>query len=295
MTWDPVYGAYGYDVQARLAGSIDWKSSYYVTSNRYDTRYCVTGQEWEYRVRACAGHGIQSRWSGVASVVARPETAPGPRNIVTHATPTGLTIAWEPPAGGFTGDIDRYGVIVFDRDTPGSFPCIEGVRGQCAELRGLTPGHLYNVAVETWTSIGGGLPTGARSVMVGKGAPSAPSWVRAVVVNDTAVELRWASDPDAAGYRVWTRNLCAVGCDGLEQEARRLCDVSPDPEVADPKLRKCLLSSLLPSVRDSQFAVSAYNGNDDSDLSEWVAAPFLEHEAPSVGNWDMIHITLGYA
>ncbi|KXX73552.1 Receptor-type tyrosine-protein phosphatase F [Madurella mycetomatis] len=294
VTWDPIYGAYGYDVRARLAGSTDWNFRYYVTSNRYDTRYCVTGQEWEYRVRACAGDGIQSRWSGVVSAVARPETAPGPRSIATHATPTGFSIAWEPPTRGFTEDIDRYGVVVLDRDAPGSFPCVEGVRGQCAELKGLMPGHRYNVAVETWTSVGGGLPAGARSVMVGRGTPSAPPWVCAVVVNDTTAELRWAGDPDAAGYRVWIRNLCAVGCDGLEHEARQLCDVSPDPEAADPKLRKCLLSSLLPSVRDFQFAVSAYNGNNDSDLSEWVVAPFLEHEAPSVEEWDTIHITLGY-
>ncbi|GAB1318101.1 Factor for adipocyte differentiation [Madurella fahalii] len=297
VTWDPVYGAYGYDIRARLAGSADWPPGCYVACNRYDTRYCVAGQVWEYQVRACAGDGVRSRWSGVASAVARPETAPGPRNIVTHATPTGFTIAWEPPPppsppsrGEFAGEVDRYGVLVLDTDTPGSFPRAEGVRGERAELSGLTPGHRYNVAVETWTGVGGGLPAGARSVAVGRGTPPAPPWVRAVVVNDTAVELRWVGDPSAAGYGVWIRNVCAVGC-----EARRLCDVSPDPEPSDPRLRKCLLSNLLPSVWDFRFAVSAYNGNDDSGLSEWVVAPFLAHEEPSVGERDSIRITVRYA
>lgn len=124
----------------------------------------------EYQVRASAGDGVKSPWSSVVSAVADPQMAPGPRNIVTHATATGFTVAWDPPlAGGFAGEIDRYGVIFADRDEKGCFPSLVGVRGERAEIKGLVPAHRYDVAVETWTNFGGGPPAGAKSVVVGEG------------------------------------------------------------------------------------------------------------------------------
>ncbi|KAL2021855.1 hypothetical protein VTK56DRAFT_6450 [Thermocarpiscus australiensis] len=304
VTWDAVYGAYGYDLRARLAGSPDWSTNCSVTCNRYDTRYCVAGQVWEHQVRTSGGDSAKSPWSKVVSAVANPETAPGPRNIITHATPTGFTATWDPPQGQFPGDIDRYGVITFDNDEPGSFPCVVGVKGERAEMTGLTPGHRYSIAVETWTTIGGGVPAGARAVRVGSGRPFVPPWLRAVAVDDTTLELSWVGDRHAAGHRIWIRDACPpVSCRSPDHgtarmrdsgQARLLCDVSGDSGPSDPSVLKRLLSNLLPSVWDFEFAVSSYNGNDESDLSVWVAAPLLVREEPSLEEGDSISIAVRY-
>jgi hypothetical protein len=298
VTWDPVYGAYGYELRVRMAGSADWLLPCYVAFNRYDTRYCVAGQRWEYQVRASGGDHLKSAWSGVVSAVAHTETAPGPRNIVTHATPTGFTISWEPPQGQFTGSIDRYGVLAFDRDEPGGFPCVnQGVRGEFAEMAGLTPGHHYNIAVETWTSVGGGLPAGARSVTVGKETPPVPVCVRPIAIDDTTIDLRWSGHWDAAGYTIW---ICHVprsnadDSDNVRSRPQRFCAVTPNIQLADSTSQRRLLYNLEPSVWDLQFAVSSYNGNDESELSEWMDASQPALEEPSLGKGDTIYINLDY-
>lgn len=254
---------------------------------------------WKYQVRTSGGDSAKSAWSGVVSAVASPQTAPGPPNLVTHATPAGFTIAWDRPEGRFVGEIDRYGVIAVDADEPGSFPRVMGVRAEQAEIGGLSPGHHYNIAVETWTSVGGGLPAAARAVTVGRGTPPVPEWVRPVALDDHTVGLTWAGHPDAAGYLLEVRRVRVSGASrrssdrAVEEEARapRLYDVVP--RSRSPTL-KHVFSSLRPSAYDFAFAVAAYNGNDESDMSEWqVARPLLLLD-PSSAVGDAVHITLRY-
>lgn len=137
VAWDAVYGALGYDLRVRLAGFPDWQSCD-IPCNRYDTRCCVKGQTWECQIRTSGGDGTEFPWSDAVSAVTDPVTALGPSNIVTHATPSGLTIAWDPPQGVVAGDIDRSGVIALDTAVPGAFPCITGV-GQTDRDQGARP------------------------------------------------------------------------------------------------------------------------------------------------------------
>ncbi|KAK0713250.1 SGNH hydrolase-type esterase domain-containing protein, partial [Lasiosphaeria miniovina] len=146
VTWDPVFGAYGYDVRERLASSSSsssssssldgddddddgaWTAQYFAHSNRHDTTRCVAGTAWEYRVRARAGDRVASTWSGIVRAVANPQTLPGPARIVTHATAAGFAAAWDPPPESGGDEIDRYGVFWLDLDVPGAFPSAVGVR-----------------------------------------------------------------------------------------------------------------------------------------------------------------------
>lgn len=288
VTWDAVYGAYWYDLRVRLTGSDEWTTCY-VPSNRYDTTFCVDGQRWEYQVRSRAGDTVKSPWSAIVSAIARPETLPAPTNIVTHATPDGFLINWDAPAD--SRDIDRYGVLSHDSDIPGVFPGIVGIKGTSGRVDGLAPGHHYNIAVQTWNAAGGGLPGGARAVRVGMGVPLPPMRLQISVIDRVTAELRWRGDPAAAGYRVWARSIEKLTQSFREQ--RELSDVpatstTSATTTSESLVGKVLLTNLYPSVWDFEYAVSAYNGNDESDVSQWIRAP------PSVVGNDSLHIALDY-
>ncbi|KAK3935262.1 receptor-type tyrosine-protein phosphatase F [Diplogelasinospora grovesii] len=308
VTWDSVYGAFGYDIRTRLAIGfpIPWNTSS-AGCNRYDTRWCLAGQKWEYQVRTSGGDAVKSRWSGVVSAVAHPQTAPGPRNVVTHATATGYAIRWDPPLDeGHDYEVDRYGVLTHDRDIPGAFPCAVGVRETEATIGGLIPGHHHNIAVETWTAAGGGVPAAARSVTVGAGTPPKPADVRAVAIsgNDNAVELSWTGHASAAGYRCFARNVDHPE-DHHEWASEEISESennnSPDNEICSPSstIRR-RLTDLVPSVWEYEFAVTAYNGNDESEKSEWVVArrelsPSKGDVGPGLDEGDTLRIRLQYA
>ena len=280
VTWDAVYGAFWYDLRVRLAGSDDWTVCY-VASTRYDTTFCVAGQMWEYQVRSRAGDAIESEWSDVVSAVAHPETLPAPSRITTHPTPGGFRIGWDafPDELG----VDRFGVLSHDRDVPGAFPAITGMEGSGGQVTRLVAGHHYNVAVQTWNAAGGGLPGGARAVTVGRGTPLPPMRLQLSVLSRTTAELRWRGDHAAAGYQVWARRTDS-GARSLKERVLR--EVPASNDSPDGRLGKALLSGLVPSVWHFEFAVSAYNGNDESDISQWIMAP------PSLADEDSINIGL---
>lgn len=277
VTWDAVYGAYWYDLRVRLAGSDDW-TVHYVATNRYDTAPCVSGQEWEYQVRMRCGDTVKSAWSDVVSAIAHPDTLPAPSHIITHATANGFRISWDSYPDGL--EVDRYGVYAFDQDIPGSFPCGIGMRGDGGQMGGLVPGHHYGVAVQTWNRAGGGLLGGARAVTVGRGTPLPPMRLQLIVIDRTTAELRWRGDPAAAGFRVFVRRSLGLPTPADHRE------VYNATRTTNAQNERALLRDLLPSVWDLEYAVSGYNGNDESDVSQWIQAP------PSLTENDMIRIEL---
>ncbi|KAK3386049.1 carbohydrate esterase family 3 protein [Podospora didyma] len=311
VTWSPVYGAFGYDIRARVspsASSSHWTVHQFAPAQRYDTTNCVPGQEWEYQVRSRAGTKVQSdEWSSSAFAVADPKTLPGPRNVVTHPTSTGFVLRWDPPLSkkhrncmseedhnDEDDKIDRYGVYWSDCAIPGPIPpYVLGVRALEAEVKGLLPGHHYTVAVDTWTAVGGGPPTCARAVTPGLGTPLPPVRVRAVALDEITVRLTWMGDAAAAGYEIWIQEASSSRKDsedifsdktpeGPANESRRLlCNVPASSEHVvseagteslqpSSRLGKQILTGLLPSVWVFEFAVTAYNGDLNSKISEWV-------------------------
>ncbi|MFJ9843357.1 GDSL-type esterase/lipase family protein [Kitasatospora sp. NPDC101155] len=167
VTWDKVYGARGYTVRSRLAGrGFDWTEST-PPANRFDTSWTADGWQWEYQVRTLNATDGESDWSPIVTAVAHPQTAPPPTGIVAHATATGLDTAWNAATGPYTDTIDRYQIIIWDRDTPGAY--IEGtaVKGLSVHIDGLVRGHHYQVWLVTWNAVGQGLPGYGGTVTIG--------------------------------------------------------------------------------------------------------------------------------
>lgn len=265
VTWNPVFGARGYTVRYRLVGAGDW-SEVVVPSNRFDTTWTQDGWTWEYQVRTYNYTDGASSWT-MAGATSHPETAAAPGNIVTRATATGVDVSWDGATGPYTDSIDRYQIITWDRDTPGAYISSTGARGTSIHIDQLTPGHHYLVAVATWNKAGGGVPGGARSVTIGAGTPAVPTNVTVKSLDATTVQLNWKGSPEAAGYRVWVRNVNAP--EGSNTEGPYLTD-NPEHQIA----------FLFPGNWNYEFCITAVNGALESDKSSCVHVPL---PPPSAG------------
>ncbi|GAA2655463.1 hypothetical protein Adu01nite_91390 [Paractinoplanes durhamensis] len=223
VTWIPVFGALGYDVRSRLQGQSTWTESHVGTNGKYTT-WTSNGQVWEYQVRTNNGDNLKSD----------------------------VDVSWGAATGAYTDTIDRYELIVWDRDTPGAFIGGTAVKSRSVHFDGLIPGHRYDVWVATWNAAGGGLPGGARPVTIGAGTPPAPSNLSVVSTDPTTVQLSWSGSSVAAGYRVWVRNvnngsqatadeniirgttngityLCVTAVNGTAESGKSNCVLAPRP------------------------------------------------------------------
>jgi len=254
VVWNQMFGALGYTVRHRPAGTSAW-TELHVSGNRYDNTWVADGQQWEAQVRTDNGDGA-SAWSAVVGATVHPQTATGPSTVVTHATATGVDVSWTAPTGKYTSTIERYGVLTYDQDTPGAWLNDVGVKGTSAHIDGLTPGHRYAVAVEAWNAAGGGLPGGAPAVIIGGGTPPAPSGLRVTSVDPTTVQLAWSGSAQAAGYRVSVRNI---------NDSTVSYEISSGPSHG--------IAFLFPGVWNYEFCVTAFNGDAQSGRSNCVIAP----------------------
>ncbi|MFL4909038.1 phosphatidylinositol-specific phospholipase C domain-containing protein [Streptomyces sp. MMS24-I2-30] len=259
VTWEPVYGAFGYHVRSRLAGAADWGDELRVSANRYDATWITEGQTWEYQVRSDNGDGAEPAWSDTVSATAHPKTAAGPVGVVIRSTATGVDIAWGTPTGPYTDTIDRYEALTYDLDTPGAFVSGVGTRDKAVHVDGLKPGHRYVVAVATWNAAGGGFPATGRPVVVGAGTPPAPTGLKVTSTDATTVQLNWTGSAQAAGYRVWVRNIN----DGGQSTADEWIVQGTSHGIA----------YLYPGVWNYEFCVTAVNGALESGKSACVVAP----------------------
>ncbi|MFF7731178.1 fibronectin type III domain-containing protein [Streptomyces sp. NPDC008001] len=258
LNWKPVFGARGYTVRHRIKGTGTWTETP-VKAARFDTTWTLDGWEWEYQVRTDNGEDGKSGWSETLTDVAHPKTAAAPKGIVTRATATGVDVSWDAATGPYTDTIDRYEIITWDRDTPGAFINSVAVRGKSAHIDGLKPGHRHLVAVVTWNAAGGGMPGVARSVTVGGGTPPAPTGLKVTSTDATTVQLSWNGSDQAAGYRIWVRNVN----DGSASKA--------DETIVNETSRG--IAYLFPGVWNYEFCVTAINGEAESGKSNCVIAP----------------------
>ncbi|WP_282090683.1 GDSL-type esterase/lipase family protein [Streptomyces tendae] len=267
VTWNPVYGAFGYDVRSRIAGQTTWGEGR-VNSNRTDTTWTVDGIQWEYQVRTVGGDNVKGPWSNTVSAVAHPKTAPPPRILASRPIgQDGIELEIAPP--DYPTTIDRYELILFDKDTPGAWLTGTGFRGNRVQIHGLNPGHRYLVAAATWNAAGGGLPALARPVTVGGGAPAAPTGLRVTTIDPTTVELDWNGAKSAAGYRLWVSNIK---------------DGGTTPPKADENIIEDThygVGFLFPGVWNYEFCVTAVNGSLESDKSNCVIPPHPDDSAPT--------------
>ncbi|KAK6218370.1 fibronectin type III domain-containing protein [Colletotrichum tabaci] len=255
VTWDSVYGALGYDVRSHADDGSPWDESRTAVS-RFDSIWTEEGQEYQYQVRTYNGDHLTSAWSRVASAVAHPKTASGPRSIVTKPDAQQVAIQWEELPGQL--GIGRYEVMLSDQSVPGSSPSSFGVKGTNTTVRDLTPSHKYGLSISTWTDDGGGIPTVARSFVAGRGKPPVPTQLRVETRNSNAVHLEWQGSDDAAGYIVWVRNR--VEDLGFSEDG--------ETESTDYGITFLILGAW-----NFEFCVSAYNGDLESERSSCVVPP----------------------
>ncbi|KAK3997800.1 receptor-type tyrosine-protein phosphatase F [Cladorrhinum sp. PSN332] len=258
VKWEKVYGAYGYEVETLGRGVR------YLAGNGLYEAGCEDGEVFSYRVRACYGDTVRSGWTEVVEAVARPETSPPPKDIRLWATEDGFEIELDRPEGEFARDIDRYGVVVYDYCLPGNWPRVYGIKGERGRIPGLDNGHRYGVSVRTWNKAGEGTPRGCeREVVIGRlGRVAVPQGLKVRVLGAEGVQLIWPVDYNVGGYEVWGMNKG----DG-RQECLFKCPVD------GYECGKRTVNWLQPSLREWQFAIKAYNGSTDSDLSGWIGIP----------------------
>lgn len=255
VTWDQVYESNSYDVRSRIAGASEWTESRAGT-NRHDQTFTVKGIKWEFQIRSSYGEtaqgGAKGPWSGIISATADRSTPTPPKDIQTSTSGDSLTISWGAVA---QGPVDRFGVIVWDSDSPGAFIDTRGATQSPYTFSGLNKGHRYQVWVETWGGPGlGGLPAGGNPVMVGAGAPSTPSGLKAETVSPTTVRLTWNRANAAAGYKIYTKpDETATKTGSKEDKVGKLVNETTWGE-----------SFLYPGTWHFTFCVAAINGQRES-------------------------------
>lgn len=266
--------ARGYEIRSRLQGMSDWWSSglVYPSTTASFTTWVLEGQTWEYQVRTKGDNDDRSDWSGSVFCTAHPQTAPGPNSttITTAPSGSGLQVNWQPVSGY---DVNRYGVIIWDRDTEGAF--IETYAATCCGLSidSLKAGHRYSIWVATYVNmqssftgsaeIVGGLPVGGRDIVVGGGVPSTPSGLNVVNLDPTTITLAWTNSGGATGYAIYYRSIRA----GAET-AQSLVGTTTDPITTTYSV-----GFLFPGTWYYEFCVAAYNGNLESPRTACVVPP----------------------
>jgi lysophospholipase L1-like esterase len=258
VTWNEVYGAYGYSVQFRFVGG-SW-STFKVSDTRYDTTWTVAGVTWQYTVQAYCGNEV-SGWTDIVQATADPVTAPGPSNIWVTPTADGIDLTWDAVQGY---DVDLYGVYNWDTTAAGAIMVDYGFTGTSASLTGLTPGDHYVLAVETWATVDGtlaaGMPSIARGAVAG-GEPEGPTNFQVVTINEGAtVQMTWDAMDYAYGYRIWTRNI------------QNASDVLT-PGILTFTETCAGATYLFPGAWNFEFCVTSYNGNYESVLTGCTVAP----------------------
>lgn len=261
-----MYGAIGYDIRTRISGLIDFSTGS-VSSNRWDSQWSIDGWTYEFQVRSSAGISLRSEWTAVGFATAHPHLAPGPVNIDVRATETGMNMSWDPPTGPYTDSIIEYNILYMDQTELCGYLTGAAFINSPVSINGLKPGHIYFVAILTWNDAGMGFPRIANSVIVGAGTPETPTGLVITAFDAHTIHMTWDASADAAGYRIWSRSINDAG------SRFQPLSMTVDMPCHDQ-------SWLFPHAWDSEWSISAFNGNDESPLGAPAVAPAPGSDAP---------------
>lgn len=260
--WDMVPNARGYDIRARLQGMTGWWSEGPVSPNSYASwnTWVLNGQTWETQVRTRGDGNDVSGWSNIAATTANVQTSPGPPNIISNPVGgDGIHISWSAVSGY---SVNRYGVIIWDKDTPGAFIESRPTTGTSMTITGLKNGHRYGTWVATYVNLegkpAGGLPASGRDVFVGRGAPAVPGNVRIVNLDPTSVRINWDAVGSASGYAVYIYTI-ATG--------------APYGDGALVTGTEHGIGFLFPGTWNYRYCVTAYNGNLETSRTAACVVP----------------------
>jgi lysophospholipase L1-like esterase len=268
-TWNNMHNNRGYEIRSRVQGETDWWSSAPVSPNTWGSwlSWVVDGQTWETQVRTVGDGADRSDWSFLASAEAHPETAPGPSNITVAPLGDGVAVSWSAVDGY---DVNRYGVLLWDRDTPGSYVGYYAATGPSLTVHGLTSGHRYDVWVATYINMAqgsvnnfhatpGGMPAAAHSVIIGGSIPGPPASLSVDVIDATSITLNWPAADNAAGYTIYQKSLTTD--DAVFESVSQTTDLSVS------------LYYLFPGIWTYQFCIGSYNGDLQSGYGDACVTP----------------------
>ncbi|ERS98550.1 hypothetical protein HMPREF1624_05335 [Sporothrix schenckii ATCC 58251] len=254
-TWDNMPNNRGYRIRSRVYGASDWWSDGLVYPSTWGSwlSWVLPGQTWEMQVATRGDGDTISDWSGSVLAIANPATAPAPSSIVD--LPVGsdsLQVYWTAVSGY---NIHCYGVLVWDRDTPGAFLGAYATQDVQMLISGLKTGHRYGIWVATYINLNpgsltsfavtpGGLPGPANDVIVGGGVPAPPSSVTYTPIDGTTLTLSWPAVANAAGYTIYMKSVSG----GSFQVIGSTTATSQG------------IAFLFPGIWTYQFCVGSYNG-----------------------------------
>ncbi|KAF3016547.1 hypothetical protein E8E14_012290 [Neopestalotiopsis sp. 37M] len=162
LTWDATLGNRGYDVRSKRQEAMDWSVSH-SSANGYWETWVLENESFSYQVRSAGNGDARSDWTDIVTVVAHPQTAPGPTTINAVSTGSGIKATWSAVTGY---DVQLYQLNAYDLDDSNSYIVGVGELGLSGEIDGLTPGHHYLVSVITWTPVGGGFPAVGPTILI---------------------------------------------------------------------------------------------------------------------------------
>lgn len=266
-TWDTMDNNRGYEIRSRLQGMTDWWSDGGTSVAGSWLSWVQDGQVWESQVRTSTDGNDHSDWSPIVSATAHPKTAPGPSLIsVAPLDADGVIVSWNPVSGY---DVNRYGLILYDRDTPGAYISMYATTGTSITVHGLKSGHRHDVWVATYVNMKGsltnsavtpgGLPAGAHSVIIGGGVPAPPASLSVSVIDATSIELYWPAAANVAGYTIYMKSLITAGA-GF-QSVGETTDLSQG------------IYFLFPGIWNYQFCIGSYNGDIQSAYGNACVTP----------------------
>ncbi|KAK1250099.1 hypothetical protein MKX08_010102 [Trichoderma sp. CBMAI-0020] len=229
--------------------------------NRWDCQWPLAGWTYGVSVRASAGDTRKGAYTGTLSAVAQPQLAPPPENIVVTPTETGFTVTWDPPTGDYTDSIVEYNVLYWDW-SPADCQYTSGAafKSSPAVIEGLNPGTNYLITLVTWNKNGQGLPLIAQNAVPGAGTPAVPGAPSVDSIDPTTVHITWKGSSLAGGYHVWSKNINQAG-----SEWKVIATVT-ESTCNDEYF-------LFPGVWNYAFALSAFNGNEESEMGPSSVAP----------------------
>ncbi|KAK0112622.1 hypothetical protein ONS95_014364 [Cadophora gregata] len=261
-TWDPVYGAYSYDVEVLINGGVPFFqfSPTSVATNRWDCQWSNPGWTYTISVRPRAGPTRQGDFSGQVTGTSTPELADPPQNVVVEPTGDGFTVTWDPPTGPNADSIVEYNIIYWNTE-PEDCEFISGAAftSSPAVITGLKQGRNYLVAPVTWNKNGQGLPFIANHVIPGAGQPPSPGALSINANDPTTAHMTWTGTDSTGGYHVWARNVNQAGSQW---------------SIAANVTASCAdVYFLFPGIWNFEFAATSFNGNQESPQGPAVLAP----------------------
>ncbi len=211
LSWTPVYGALGYDIQWRFVGQTAWSLSSGTAYAFYST-WIFDGQSMEYQVRTSNGDTVKSAWSASVTGIAHPQVCASPTSIIVAPAAGGAIVSWGTPTGTYCNTISSYEVITWDQSIPGAYIDAVGSAGTTLGIQGLITGHIYEVFVATWNANGGSVPSAGNPFLVGATQPAVPTNVQVITIDATTVNVTWDAAAGAAGYITLWMELRVSGC-----------------------------------------------------------------------------------